>query len=155
MDACSQALFRNSRISNVSQVRVESPLLPVSEHKRLLLIPIAIEKSLSTAAFTTATRYCVVYYLKMKVTVVFALVSFFLGCTLQAVMSEDGILDKAEEELVREMVSTDQNLEEGLDEMDDNNVGDDEDGHYEGEQDDDDQPDNDRLEKIFLLENME
>ena len=70
-------------------------------------------------------------------------------------MSEDGILDKAEEELVREMVSTDQNLEEGLDDMDDNNVGDDEDGHYEGEQDDDDQPDNDRLEKIFLLENME
>ena len=88
----------------------------------------------------------------MKVTVVFALVSFFLGSTLQAVMSEDGILDKAEEELVREMVSTDQNLEEGLDDMDDNNVGDDEDGHYEGEQDDDDQPDNDRLEKIFLLE---
>ena len=70
-------------------------------------------------------------------------------------MSEDGIQDKAEEELVREMVSTDQNLEEGLDDMDDNNVGDDEDGHYEGEQDDDDQPDNDRLEKIFLLENME
>ena len=91
----------------------------------------------------------------MKVTVVFALVSFFLGCTLQAVMSEDGILDKAEEELVREMVSTDQNLEEGLDDMDHNNVDDDEDGHYEGEQDDDDQPDNDRLEKIFLLENME
>ena len=91
----------------------------------------------------------------MKVTVVFALVSFFLGCTLQAVMSEHGILDKAEEELVREMVSTDQNLEEGLDDMDDNNVDDDEDGHYEGEQDDDDQPDNDRLEKIFLLENME
>lgn len=83
------------------------------------------------------------------------MVSLFLGCTLQAVMSEDGILDKAEEELVREMVSTDQNLEEGLDDMDDNNVGDDEDGHYEGEQDDDDQPDNDRLEKIFLLENME
>ena len=53
------------------------------------------------------------------------------------------------------MVSTDQNLEEGLDDMDDNNVDDDEDGHYEGEQDDDDQPDNDRLEKIFLLENME
>lgn len=79
----------------------------------------------------------------------------FLGCTLQAVMSEDGILDKAEEELVREMVSTDQNLEEGLDDMDDNNVDDDEDGHYEGEQNDDDQPDNDRLEKIFLLENME
>ena len=70
-------------------------------------------------------------------------------------MSEDGIQDKAEEELVREMVSTDQNLEEGLDDMDDNNVDDDEDGHYEGEQDDDDQPDNDRLEKIFLLENME
>lgn len=70
-------------------------------------------------------------------------------------MSEDGILDKAEEELVREMVSTDQNLEEGLDDMDDNNVDDDEDGHYEGEQNDDDQPDNDRLEKIFLLENME
>lgn len=82
------------------------------------------------------------------------MVSFFFGCTLLAVMSEDGILDKAEEELVREMVSTDQNLEEGLDDMDDNNVDDDEDGHYEGEQDDD-QPDNDRLEKIFLLENME
>ena len=62
-------------------------------------------------------------------------------------MSEDGILDKAEEELVREMVSTDQNLEEGLEDMDDNNVDDDEDGHYEGEQDDDDQLDNDRLEK--------
>lgn len=57
MDACNQALFRNIRISNVSQVGVESPLLPVSVHKRLLLIPIAIEKSLSTAAFTTATRY--------------------------------------------------------------------------------------------------
>ena len=70
-------------------------------------------------------------------------------------MSEDGILDKAEEELVWEMVSTDQNIEEGLDDMDDNNVDDDEDGHYEGEQNDDDQPDNDRLEKIFLLENME
>ena len=83
----------------------------------------------------------------MKVTVVFALVSFFLGCTLRAVMSEDGIQDKAEEELVREMVSTDQNLEEGLEDMDDNNVDDDEDGHYEGEQDDDDQLDNDRLEK--------
>ena len=50
----------------------------------------------------------------MKVTVVFALVSFFLGCTLRAVMSEDGIQDKAEEGLVREMVSTYQNLEEGL-----------------------------------------
>lgn len=83
----------------------------------------------------------------MKVTVVFASVSFFLGCTLRAVMSEDGIQDKAEEELVREMVSTDQNLEEGLEDMDDNNVDDDEDGHYEGEQDDDDQLDNDRLEK--------
>ena len=83
----------------------------------------------------------------MKVTVVFALVSFFLGCTLRAVMSEDGIQDKAEEELVREMVSTDQNLEEGLEDLDDNNVDDDEDGHYEGEQDDDDQLDNDRLEK--------
>ena len=83
----------------------------------------------------------------MKVTVVFALVSFFLGCTLRAVMSEDGIQDKAEEELVREMVSTDQNLEEGLEDMDDNNVDDDEDGHYEGEQDDDDQLDNDKLEK--------
>ena len=83
----------------------------------------------------------------MKVTVVFALVSFLLGCTLRAVMSEDGIQDKAEEELVREMVSTDQNLEEGLEDMDDNNVDDDEDGHYEGEQDDDDQLDNDRLEK--------
>ena len=91
----------------------------------------------------------------MKVTVVFASVSFFLGCTLRAVMSEDGIQDKAEEELVREMVSTDQNLEEGLEDMDDNNVDDDEDGHYEGEQDDDDQLDNDRLEKKFLLENME
>lgn len=75
------------------------------------------------------------------------MVSFFLGCTLRAVMSEDGIQDKAEEELVREMVSTDQNLEEGLEDMDDNNVDDDEDGHYEGEQDDDDQLDNDRLEK--------
>lgn len=74
------------------------------------------------------------------------MVSFFLGCTLQAVMSEDGILDKAEEELVREMVSTDQNLEED---------DDDEDGHYEGEQEDDDQLGNDRLEKKFLLENME
>ena len=83
----------------------------------------------------------------MKVTVVFALVSFFLGCTLRAVMSEDGIQDKAEEGLVREMVSTYQNLEEGLEDMDDNNVDDDEDGHYEGEQDDDDQLDNDRLEK--------
>ena len=62
-------------------------------------------------------------------------------------MSEDGIQDKAEKELVREMVSTDQNLEEGLEDMDDNNVDDDEDGHYEGEQDDDDQLDNDRLEK--------
>lgn len=75
------------------------------------------------------------------------MVSFFLGCTLRAVMSEDGIQDKAEEELVREMVSTDQNLEEGLEDLDDNNVDDDEDGHYEGEQDDDDQLDNDRLEK--------
>ena len=75
------------------------------------------------------------------------MVSFFLGCTLRAVMSEDGIQDKAEEELVREMVSTDQNLEEGLEDMDDNNVDDDEDGHYEGEQDDDDQLDNDKLEK--------
>lgn len=75
------------------------------------------------------------------------MVSFFLGCTLRAVMSEDGIQDKAEEGLVREMVSTYQNLEEGLEDMDDNNVDDDEDGHYEGEQDDDDQLDNDRLEK--------
>lgn len=91
----------------------------------------------------------------MKVTVVFALVSFFLGCTLQAVMSEYEIQDKAEEESVREMVSTDQNLEEGLEDMDDNNVDDDEEGHYEGEQDDDDQLGNDRLEKKFLLENME
>ena len=82
----------------------------------------------------------------MKVTVVFALVSFFLGCTLQAVMSEYEIQDKAEEESVREMVSTDQNLEED---------DDDEDGHYEGEQEDDDQLGNDRLEKKFLLENME
>ena len=83
------------------------------------------------------------------------MVSFFLGCTLRAVMSEDGIQDKAQEELVREMVSTDQNLEEGLEDMDDNNVDDDEEGHYEGEQDDDDQLGNDRLEKKFLLENME
>ena len=50
----------------------------------------------------------------MKVTLVFALVSFFLGCTLQATMFEDPIQDKAEEKLVREMVSTDQNFEEGL-----------------------------------------
>ena len=34
MDACNQALFRNIRISNVSQVGVESPLLPVSVHKK-------------------------------------------------------------------------------------------------------------------------
>ena len=70
-------------------------------------------------------------------------------------MSEYEIQDKAEEESVREMVSTDQNLEEGLEDMDDNNVDDDEEGHYEGEQDDDDQLGNDRLEKKFLLENME
>lgn len=74
------------------------------------------------------------------------MVSFFLRCTLQAVMSEYEIQDKAEEESVREMVSTDQNLEED---------DDDEDGHYEGEQEDDDQLGNDRLEKKFLLENME
>lgn len=88
----------------------------------------------------------------MKVMVVFTLVSFFLGSALQAMMSEDRIKDKAEEELVWEMVSPDVNFEEGLEDMDDNNVNDDEDGYYQDEQDDDDQLDNDRLKDKFLLE---
>ena len=70
--------------------------------------------------------------MKMKCVVAFALLGLFLGCTLQAVKSEERMQDEEEANDLLEMISPDEDFEDQNDELEDNDDDDDDDdGNYE------------------------
>ena len=94
---------------------------------------------LSTAVGTHAT-YTVETYsqiMKMKCVVAFALLGLFLGCTLQAVKSEQRMLIKEDVYIndLGEMTFPDEDFEDQDDELDDNDVDDDNDDVNDGDDD--------------------